>query len=203
MKHVSLRQSAAEGIGTFLLAFGVGLTVAVQNFPLPTVLVAGIILMTIVYTIGPVSGAQVNPAITLGLLSIRKISLQQAVTNIVAQLIAGIVAFWALHFLGAPVPPAMPPLSSIAGEVIGAFVLAWGVASVVYGKVQDAASGLTIGGSLMAGVVVASFGSLGILNPAVAVAVGAGSAVYLAAPFFGGVIGMQVYHWVVNENKKK
>lgn len=203
MNNFSLKQSIAECIGTFLLAFGIGLTVAIQNFPLPTMLVAGLILGVVVYTIGPVSGAQINPAVTLGLWSVKKVNRGQAVANIVAQLLAGVVAMICLKSLHAPLPPVMPDaLKAIIAEVLGAFILVWGIAAVAFGKVHAAATGLTIGGSLMLGIIVASFGSLGLLNPAVAIGIGAFNFVYLVAPLVGGILGAQLYQWIIIDNKK-
>ena len=199
MHSFSAKKSIAEAIGTFLLAFGVGLTVAVQNFPLPTILVAGLILGVVVYTIGNVSGAQINPAVTVGLWSVKKIAAPQAIANILAQLLAGFIAYICLQALHAPLAPATDTVLSALGEVLGAFVLVWGIAAVVFGKVQPAAAGLTIGGSLMLGIVVASFGSLGVLNPAVALGVGAWNFVYFLAPLLGGILGAQLYKWIIDE----
>jgi glycerol uptake facilitator-like aquaporin len=85
-------------------------------------------------------------------------------------------------------------------EMLGAFCLAYGVASVAFGKAPGAANGLTIGGSLLFGLsIAAAAGSHAVLNPAVAVGLSCVSVVYLTAPIVGGVIAMQLYRFVQSE----
>ena len=85
-------------------------------------------------------------------------------------------------------------------EALGAFFFAFGIAAVVYGKVSDHMSGLVIGGSLLLGILMASFsGSAGILNPAVAFALNSLSAVYILGPVVGAVVGFNAYRWLVGQ----
>jgi aquaporin Z len=200
MNTASFKRYLCEFIGAFLLAFGVGVSIAVHGFPVPTILVAGLVLGTAVYTIGAISGAHINPAVTVSLLSIGKIKPKDAVLYIIAQLLAGLVAAWLLQtFVGSTGVVAVDSSKAAIGEILGAFVLVWGVCSVVMGKVEDSASGLTIGASLSIGVIVASSASLGVINPAVAVGIGAVSIVYLLAPVVGGILAAQLYKWTVSK----
>ena len=65
------RQCAAEAIGTFILVFtGTGAVVFGDISgglvtPLGIGLVFGLVVMTLVYTLGDISGAHINPAVTL------------------------------------------------------------------------------------------------------------------------------------------
>ena len=187
-----MKKYAAEFIATFALALTVGVTLA-GKFPVPTPVMAGLVLGVFVYTIGGISGAHVNPAITLGLLSVRKISAKDAALYLVAQFFGG---GFAMATSGALLQ--RPPLTVTDGiavgasEALGAFLLALGVAAVVYGKVPAPAAGITIGGSLLAGISVAA-GSNGVLNPAVALGIGSFSLTYALAPIVGAVIAMQLY----------
>ncbi len=190
-----IRPLLAEGIGAFLLALAVGSS---GHTSVATPLVAGLVLMTLVYTFGPVSGAHVNPAVTLGLFSTGAIKLQQALWYIASQMIGGLLAFITLNtWSGLPSPDAIAMPGSL-GEAIGALVLAFGVTTVVQGKVPAMATGLAVGGSLFVGVLAASSMSPGILNPAVALGVGALSGgavsfwVYLVMPLIGGILGAQL-----------
>src|SRR3989344_6634810 len=79
---------AAELLGTFLLA----LLSLGSSFPVPTPVVAGLTLGLIVYMFGSVSGAHVNPAVTVGLAVIHKISWNDAAAYIVMQLTGGLLA---------------------------------------------------------------------------------------------------------------
>ncbi|WP_163549501.1 MIP family channel protein [Candidatus Frankia nodulisporulans] len=90
-----MRRYLAEGIGTFVLVFGgVGTAVLAGDVmgTLGIALAFGLALLVIVYVIGPISGAHVNPAVTLGLLLCRKIQPRHAVGYVVAQCVGGIIA---------------------------------------------------------------------------------------------------------------
>lgn len=200
MKSMSFRPYAAELIGTFLLALGVGASLTIAGFSIPTIIVAGLILGTVVYTIGSISGAHINPAVTVGLWSVGKIRLQDGICYIIAQLLGGYLAMLLLAYLfKSPTVVAVDTMKTAIGEAIGAFVLVWGISSVVYGKVESAASGIVIGSSLSIGIIVASVSSLGVLNPAVALSIGAWSPVYFLAPLVGGVAGAWAYKWIAKK----
>ena len=70
---MNLRHCFSELLGTFLLAFLVHLSIG-AHFPVPTPIIAGLTLGLIVYMLGGISGAHVNPAVTIALASIGKIS---------------------------------------------------------------------------------------------------------------------------------
>jgi glycerol uptake facilitator-like aquaporin len=79
-------------------------------------------------------------------------------------------------------------------EVLGTALFTFGIASVVAGRVHDAMSGVVVGGSLLFGIIVAvQLGSAGILNPAVALALGSLSLSYVGGAIVGAVLGMQLY----------
>jgi aquaporin Z len=89
------RKALAEGVGTFILVFfAVGAAVfGIQTIGKLGVAVAfGFVLLALAYAIGPVSGCHVNPAVTLGLLMRKGITMREAVTYWIAQVIGGIVA---------------------------------------------------------------------------------------------------------------
>ena len=85
----------AELVGTFVLVFGgVGSAVlAGSHIGFAGVAAAfGLSLLAMVYTIGPISGCHVNPAVTLGVFLARKISAKDAGAYMVAQVIGAIIA---------------------------------------------------------------------------------------------------------------
>ncbi len=90
-----MREYIAELVGTFVLVFGgVGSAVLAGN-KIGFVGVAfafGLSLLAMVYTIGPISGCHVNPAVTIGLLLHRKIAARKATGYIVAQIAGSIIA---------------------------------------------------------------------------------------------------------------
>ncbi|MCY3779854.1 MAG: aquaporin [Chloroflexi bacterium] len=98
MDNDLMRESLAELIGTFVLVF-VG-AAAVLVAPIFGVVVPalahGLILCALIYTYGHISGAQVNPAVTLGLTVGGQQSATKSAYFIVAQFIGGIIAALAL-----------------------------------------------------------------------------------------------------------
>lgn len=159
---------------------------------------AAITLTIFVYTIGAISGCHINPAITIGLWSVGKIKKQDVVGYIVAQLLGAILAMQATMFMIGAIPnPVVDNLPSTGiSELLGTAFLAFGVCAVVFGKTSSGASGVTIGGSLLLGILVASTASNGVLNPAVAVGIGSVSIVYLVAPIVAAVLTAQLYRWL-------
>lgn len=200
------RRYGAELLGTFLLTSAV---VAAGALPVP--LTAGLTLLVLAYLLGPISGAHVNPAVTLGLFTLRRLSFRDALGYVLAQLLGAFLASLLLsQMVQLPAVPVAHGAEGSIAEMLGAFVLAFGVTRVVLGRVGADASGAVVGFSLLLGITIASAGSLGILNPAVALGVGAfdpasgGLAVnllvYLLAPLVGGFIGAQVSNWFSGED---
>lgn len=191
----------AEFIGTFTLAFTVLVALAdTRALPLSIPVIAGLVVGLFVYTIGAISGTHLNPAVTLGLYSIKKISLYNAVNYIIAQILGAsfaiLVAY--LYDIASPLSPDDFSWTVFVAEMIGAFLLNFGIASVVYGKVSDIASGIVIGGSLTLGIIAASLlGANGILNPAVALALNSLTLLYILAPIAGSLIAYHTYRYIV------
>jgi len=92
------KESLAELIGTFVLVFvsGAAVLVAPVFGVLVPALAHGLILVALVYTYGHISGAQVNPAVTLGLLVGGKQDLNKSLVYMLAQFIGGIIAAFVL-----------------------------------------------------------------------------------------------------------
>ena len=79
-------------------------------------------------------------------------------------------------------------------EALGALFFTFGIASVVYGKTPHDASGAVVGSSLLLGIACAGLaGSLGVLNPAVALALGVFNWAYIIGPIVGSIVGMNLY----------
>ncbi len=96
------RKLVAEAVGTALLVIvGVGVATLSFGFKLTggsvsagvvaTALAFGLVLLALAYTFGPISGAHVNPAVTLGFVVSGRMSLGEAVGYWVSQFVGGIV----------------------------------------------------------------------------------------------------------------
>ncbi len=191
----------AEAVGTFALATVVlGAVSFTGTLPMAVPLIAGFTLGLFVYTIGAVSGCHINPSVTLGLMSVRKISRIEGIRYIVAQIIGAVGAIVVAKVFFTVTPAIVAPfeVTVFLAEMLGAFFFNFGIASVVYGKAKEQMSGMVVGGSLLFGILIASFlGASGILNPAVAFALNSLTFVYLFAPIIGAILGFQVYRYLV------
>ena len=90
-----MKKYAAELVGTFVLVFGgVGSAVlAGKHIGFVGIAFAfGLSLLVMCYTIGPISGCHINPAVTLGVLLAKKIDIKDSVGYWIAQVIGAIIA---------------------------------------------------------------------------------------------------------------
>lgn len=114
-RSVEHRKLVAEAVGTALLVIvGVGTATLTFGFKLfgastsagvmTTALAFGVVLLALAYTLGPISGCHVNPAVTLGFLAAGRMQLTEAVGYWVAQFVGGIVGALALWGIVSGVP---------------------------------------------------------------------------------------------------
>lgn len=217
----------AEFIGTFVLVFSITLAVSLFINPQGTGsdwavvgLVHFLVLFMIVMTIGSISGAHVNPAVTLALLALRKIRPNDAAVYILLQLAGAVAGALMTKFLliddladqqnvGAPALN----LSILGGdfqgfiaELVGAFFLVWAVVAVaVNPRAARDWSGLAIGGTLGFAVMILGPLTGGSLNPArwfgPALVSGEWNTplLYIFAPIVGGVLAALTYWYLFVE----
>ncbi|HEX5848480.1 MAG TPA: MIP/aquaporin family protein [Rubrobacter sp.] len=217
-----LPAALAELVGTFILVFG-GTAVAVGAIlSLPTAggaygslaiaLAFGLALAAVVAAIGHVSGAHVNPAVTLGLASIGQFPWKSVPYYLGAQLVGavlGAVGTW-IAFGGpgrteaklAATYPAqgVGDLQAFLLEILITFILVFVVVSVATdSRAPSAIAPLAVGFALAVGVFIAGPVTGGAVNPVRAlgpmlVAGDLTSAwLYILGPVIGGVLGAFVY----------
>lgn len=189
-----IKKYFAEALGTFALSLAVIVAIHAGG-PIAVSLVAGLTLGLFVYSLGHISGAHFNPAVTIGAWTVGKVKHHDTLFYIFSQFIGAALALMVANNSG--VVLSMVVLSNyqiLFAEIVGTFFFTFGIASVVYGKTPSTVSGIAIGASLTLGVIVASaFGSNGILNPAVAMALSSFNLMYFAGPVIGAVLGMNIY----------
>jgi aquaporin Z len=139
--QVDKRAIFAEFFGTVALVFfGVGSIIFARQFlgAFGIALAFGFILLVLCYTLGPISGSHVNPAVTLGMLLTRRISLFTAVCYWIAQfaggLIGGALLAWVFH--------SVPPLRLVGHGSFGS-----------PGYDSDSAVRITLGGAFLVEVI--------------------------------------------------
>ncbi len=197
-----MKKYLAEALGAFTLTFVVALSLA-GKFPVSTPVLAALVLGMFVYSLGHISGTHINPAVTIGAWSIKKITTVDAVVYVVAQCVGALLAFGLATLVGVSATSSYIVAGNTLGiglaEMFGTFFFTFGIASVMYGRTPSQLSGVVVGGSLLLGISIAALlGSNGILNPAVALGIGSVSFMYLFAPIVGSIVGMNVYKYLGN-----
>jgi glycerol uptake facilitator-like aquaporin len=228
MDNKLLRASLAELIGTFVLVFvGSGAVVVAPLFGVTVPALAhGLILVALIYTYGHFSGAQFNPAVTIGLLVGGKQDVTRSVVFIIAQFIGGIIAGFAIaavvpandavfleQFLGVDAPfnygvtvgvltESYVWLAAVVEAILTFFLVSAVYQAAVYGKAGNLA-GVAIGFTLAASILAGGALTGASLNPArtLGPALAAGDLSYVV-PYFvgmiaGGVIGGVLHAYVL------
>lgn len=187
----------AEFLGTATLTLVV-LAVSKSTIGIPyfVALAAGLTIATMTLALGAVSGAHLNPAITIGLWSARRIKTIPAIVYVAAQLIgAGAAYMLYTYFIGQHWKNTGHFDGHVLiAEAVGTFVFSLGWAAAVYQKFGETKAAAAVGAALSLGVIIASAASVGILNPAVAFGMRSwvlGS--YVLGPILGAVIGFNLY----------
>jgi MIP family channel proteins len=212
----SLRHFVAEFVGTFALVFvGSGSIIAATASRMDNALIAvalahGLILAVMVSATMRISG-HFNPAVTVGFLAARRIEPLMAGVYIAAQIIAAILAAYALRALlpdvlteATRVGGQSIALETSAGQAIGLEAIAtFFLTFVIFGTAVDPKSprigGLAIGLTLAACIFAIGPFTGGSLNPArslgpaIASGVFEGQAVYWIGPLLGAVAAALVY----------
>ncbi|MEI8130661.1 MAG: aquaporin [bacterium] len=192
-----MKKYIVEAFGTFVLTSAVCLSL-VGKFPVSTPVLAGLVIVLFVYTVGHISGAHFNPAITLGAWSIKKIQSMEAFWYLVAQFAGSALALLlVMNTVGLPTLTVSMNWMTAFAEFLGTLLFGFGVASLLYNKVPHDFTGVVAGGSLLLGISIAALlGSNGVLNPAVALGIGSFNLVYAIAPIVGSVVGMNFYNYL-------
>lgn len=161
---------------------------------------AGLAIALMAIVLGGASQAHFNPAITIGMWTVSKISTVSAIFYVAAQLLGGWAAYGTYHYF------ANSSLQAIGGhftarimvaEAVGAGIFAFAWAATYYQELSPAVKASFTGLALMLGIIAASSASIGLVNPAVALGVRAWVwGTYVLGPVIGAVIGANLYSLV-------
>jgi MIP family channel proteins len=203
-----LKKLLSEFAGTFFLVFaGTGAIIinettkgAVGN--LGICLTFGLVVCAMVYAFGNISGAHLNPAVSIGLWSAGIIKLQDVPGYILAQVAGAFTATLTLKWffplnksLGTTLPYNDSWKMAFGMEFILTFLLVFVILMVITGeKEYPALAGIIIGGTILLDALVGGPVSGASLNPArsLAPAIVSGSTkhlwAYIAGPIGGGLV---------------
>jgi len=189
-----------EFIGTGMLvmiALILGQTTAVSYFIATSLAVAATAVFMLFSSI---SGAHTNPAITFGMWTARRIGTLRGITYVAAQLLGGIASWQLFQYLTNHTLTARSSAFSTPvwlAEVVGTAILAMAFTAALSRRFDNLVSGVMVGAAYFVGVVIAATASSGFINPAIAMGSRAWSAAYVLGPLVGGLIGVNLYTYVM------
>jgi aquaporin NIP len=204
-----MKKLAAECIGTFALVFaGTGAIVIneVSGGAVTHVGVAltfGLIVLAMIYTLGDISGAHLNPAVTLGFFAARRMGGREVAPYIISQSVGALAGSGVLLFLfpqsltlGAT-NPAGPPAQSFVLELLLTAILMFVVLGVSTGAAEKGiTAGIVVGAvigleAMFAGPICgASMNPARSLAPALVSGHLSALWIYLLGPTSGAVLGV-------------
>ncbi|KAL1828113.1 hypothetical protein ACET3Z_006525 [Daucus carota] len=206
----------AEVCGTYFVIFaGCGSVAANKVYggtvTFPGICITwGLIVMCMIYSVGHISGAHFNPAITVTFAIFRRFPWKQVPFYIAAQVAGSTLASGTVRlvfdvdkdkYFGTV--PAGSDIQSFAIEIIIAFLQMFVVCGVATDtRAVGELAGIAVGASVVLNVFVAgpmsgaSLNPARSLGPAIVMNVYRGIWVYMVAPFVGSIAGGFVYGWI-------
>lgn len=213
-----------------LILIGVGSLVFIGFSGIGVVGVAlafGIIVMALIYTIGPISGCHINPAVSIGVWSIGGMKTKDMVIYVVMQIIGGIIGAALIYFVWTDGGNAVGAFGTASFkdasntniysmgavfvvELLSAFILQIVILGSLGNKGNEALAGVSIG--LVVGAIILFSGGIdgAGLNPIrdLSPAVFAGGKyleqawLFVVAPIIGAIIGSWLFKWLATPAKK-
>lgn len=211
-----MKKYLAEAFGTYALVFiGTGAIVVneVSHGVVSHVgisLAFGLVVLAMIYSIGRISGAHLNPAVTLGFLSAGRFKARFVIPYIMAQLVGAVLASMTLKsmFVGTSLGVTVPV--NTTGQ---AFVMEWVLTAVLMfvilrvatdAREEGGLAGVAIGSVIVFEALVGGPISGASMNPArsfgPALIAGNFSShwIYWIAPILGSISGSLVHYMVLN-----
>jgi aquaporin NIP len=157
-KTGSLKTFAAEFLGTFILVFAGTGAIIINDVSHGTIthvgvaLTFGLVVLAMIYTLGVVSGAHLNPAVTLGFLAAKRIEAKAIAPYLVGQCCGAVAASGVLrllfpqHLTLGTTSPAGSSAQSFVLELILTAILMFVILNVSTGaKEKGTTAGIAVG----------------------------------------------------------
>jgi len=215
-----MKKYYAEILGTFALVFcGTGAIIINQEsagvVTHPGIAFTfGLIVMVMIYALGPVSGAHLNPAVTIAFTVAKRFPLKEVFPYLLSQAVGAFAAsvtlkllFETNEFLGATMP-AGSELQSFVLEVILTFFLMVVIINVATGsKEQGMFAGLAIGSTVLleamfAGPICgASMNPIRSISPAIVSGHVEHLWIYIVAPILGAALAIVIWKVIKTDSR--
>ncbi|KAK1350694.1 Aquaporin NIP [Heracleum sosnowskyi] len=216
-----IQKLIAELLGTFFLIFVGDCAVTVnlskdKVVTLPGVaMVWGLAVMVMVYSIGHISGAHINPAVTIAFASVKRFPWKQVPAYIAAQMIGATLASETIRliFRGTKdISPGTFPTGTNLQSLVVEFIITFFLMFVISGVATDnraigELAGLAIGAIVLLNVIIAGPISGASMNPArslgpvLVTSRYDGIWIYLLGPISGAIAGAWIYNILRFTNK--
>lgn len=213
------RRALAEGLAAFALVFaGCGAVVADTHYAgalgaVGVSLVFGLVIMVMVYATGHLSGAHINPAVTLAFTLTRHFPPRDALAYVAAQILGAVaaalvlLAVWPGHpaDLGATVPSIAVASAFVYELVMTAFLMFVIMAVATDTRAVGAAAAIAIGGTIALDALFGGPATGASMNPARSLGPALVSGqwrdfwIYATAPIAGAALGALAYQLVRGE----
>lgn len=218
MSNDLIKASIAELIGTFILVFIGAFAVASAQGVVVAALAHGLVLVGIIAMYGHISGAHVNPAVTVGLLVGGKVDGMKAGAYIIAQFVGAILAGLLLSIILEGTDTMGITFGSLTEDKVWSAalfeaILTFFLVSTVYqaavfgkaGNLAGVAIGFTLAGCILAGGTYtgASLNPARTLGPAIFDGNFDYVIPYFIGIFGGGILAGVLHTYVFNEEEKK
>jgi aquaporin NIP len=222
MKESILKTSIAEAIGTFVLVFlGCGAILVNESSKgaighQGIALTFGLVVMIVIFAIGHVSGAHINPAVTITFACTKKFPWQKVIPYLLAQSIGAIIAAFLLKLTLAT--NGSLGVTTFSGSIAQAFCLEMIMTAVLMFVIMSVATdsraasqftALAIGSTIAIDALVggtitgASMNPARSLGPALVSLNFAHLWLYIVAPIIGALIGGFVYEWAAATTREQ
>ena len=206
-----MRKCTAEFFGTFALVFAGTGAIVINSVSGGVITHAGIaltfgfIVLAMIYTVGDISGAHLNPAVTLGFFAAGRFPAREVLPYVSSQLLGAISASLLLHFLfpqdrtlGITLP-AGGAMQSFVLEAALTFILMWVVLSVSTGANEKGiTAGIAVGSVIALEAMFAGPITGASMNPARSFGPALVSLhlehlwIYLSAPVLGALLAVPI-----------
>ena len=210
------RRAAAEALGTaFLLAAVVGSGIMAERLAggnlalalLCNTLPTGAILAVLITVLGPVSGAHLNPAVTLVFALRRDLPVGEGLVYVAAQIVGAVLGVWCAHLMfDAPTLTLGTTARGGVGQWLGEVVATFGLVATILGCVRFRPEAVPMAVGLYITSAYWFTSSTSFANPAVTFARAfsdtfagirpADAPAFVAAQLLGALLGACIFGWL-------
>lgn len=220
MKENIIKESMTEAVGTFLLVFfGCGAIVINESSGgtlglLGVALAFGLLVMTIVLAIGHISGAHINPAVTIAFACTKKFPWKHVPPYVVAQILGAIVGALVLKCtlasgdsLGMTLPSESLGQAFFLEVILTAFLMFVVTSVATDARAQTEFAALAIGATIVIDIFVGGLATGASMNPARSLGPALvamnfdGLWLYVTAPIIGAIVGAFGYIFCASNSK--